>query len=150
MGKKVYNMFSCTTVGAATANVTFSCSLPPVLSNSNKLNLEVNRMAEMHADLDRNVLIGQETIDSQEIREQHIDASNDPEGDITIDTGLDCARMTVKYGKMLLEINVINKVLQTRGYVFSLYRSELDALIESAEDENNYLRSAFFCVQAWN
>ena len=68
------------------------------------------------------------------IREELIEASEDPEGDICIDTTVRFANKSERLKRMLSEIDVITKELQLSGHTLAACRAYLDLLISTIQE----------------
>lgn len=69
------------------------------------------------------------------IRDALIEVSEAPDGNLSVNRSTRFASKVRRYARMLGEIDVVTRSLQTRGYTFAACRRDLDVLIESVRDD---------------
>ncbi|KAI0556954.1 Ribonuclease H-like protein [Gracilaria domingensis] len=71
------------------------------------------------------------------IREDLLDVHNSSEGDLLIDASVQLATRAQKFSKMLAELDIVTKSLQTRGHTLAQCRDDLDVLLETVMEQRN-------------
>ncbi|KAI0560856.1 Ribonuclease H-like protein [Gracilaria domingensis] len=78
------------------------------------------------------------------IREDLLDVHNSSEGDLVIDASVQLATRGQKCSKMLAEIDIVTKSLQTRGHTLAQCRDDLDILLETVMEQRNIRSSPLY------